>query len=264
MTGGAPASLLMAISLFTVVPVPSTTRNRLEGRQAVRAVLWLPGVGALLGAGAAAVLLVADHLAVGTPGRLLAAALAVLTLAVLTGGMHLDGLADTVDGLASRHPATQALEVMRRSDVGPLGAAAMLLVVLLQVVAMAAVPSGREAAAALVLAAVTSRTAVILAAGRSVPSARPGGFGALVSGSVAPRMQAAILTSVVLAVGLSALLVGPFTVARSLGALTVGLVVADQLRRMVQRRLGGVTGDVFGALVEVATTSVLVTVALTA
>jgi adenosylcobinamide-GDP ribazoletransferase len=260
---GPTTSLLTAISLFTVVPVPSPTRHRLDRSQAARAVLWLPVLGALLGGTAAAVLLAVDQLAVGAPGRLLAAVLAILTLAALTGGMHLDGLADTVDGLASHRPAREAIEVMRRSDVGPLGAASLLFVLLLQIVALAAVPVAADGAAALVLAAVTSRTAVLMAAGRQVPSARPEGFGALVSGTVGPQAQAAILASLVLLVGLvAALFAGPSASVRSLGALSVGLLISDLVRRLVQRRLGGMTGDVFGALIEITTASVLLTAAL--
>lgn len=261
---GLPASMLVAVSLFTVLPVPGSVHRRLDRAEALRAVVWLPLIGAVLGAGAAAVLVLVDALASGPPGRLLAASLAILVLAALTGGMHLDGLADTVDGLGSRRPAGEAMEVMSRSDLGPLGAAALVLLLLVQVSALAAVPSGVEAAGGLVVAAVTSRTAVILAAGPSTPSARPGGFGSLVSGGVHRRTQAAVLASVLLGVGLVVTLLDDVSgAARALGALAVGLLVADQARRTAQHRLGGITGDVFGALVEVTTTTVLVVFALT-
>ena len=61
-------------------------------------------------------------------------------LAVATGGLHLDGLADTADGLGSRRPADQALEIMRRPDAGPLGVATLVLVLLVQVSALASLP----------------------------------------------------------------------------------------------------------------------------
>ncbi len=120
--------------------------------------------------------------------QLLGAALAMMLLALLTGGLHLDGLADTADGLGSRRPAPQALEIMRRSDAGPFGVAALVLVLLVQVCALASLPPGRGAAA-LVLAAVTSRVAVVLATGS--PSARPSGFGALVAGRTSAAGRAA-------------------------------------------------------------------------
>ena len=90
--------------------------------------------------------------------RLLGAVLAVAVLGLLTGGLHLDGLADTADGLASRRPREEALTIMRQGDTGPLGVAALVLAVLLQVTALAALP-GPLALAGLALGAVTARTA---------------------------------------------------------------------------------------------------------
>ncbi len=102
-------------------------------------------------------------------------------------GLHLDGLADTADGLGSRRPADQALEI-RRSDAGPFGVATLVLVLLVQVCALASLPHGRGAAG-LVLAAVTGRVAVVLATGS--PPARPSGFSALVAGRTSAAGRAA-------------------------------------------------------------------------
>ena len=109
--------------------------------------------------------------------RLLGGVLAVAVLALLTGGLHLDGLADTADGLGSRRPAAEALAIMRRSDTGPLGVATLLLVVLIQVSALATVPRGLDGAGALVLAVVTGRVAVLLATGAPRPGVRVGRAG---------------------------------------------------------------------------------------
>ena len=170
-------------------------RTSLDEGAAVRAVFWLPVLGAGLGLAGSAVMVfvAAGHL---SPERqLLGAALAVALIAVATGGLHLDGLADTADGLGSRRPADQALEIMRRSDAGPLGVATLVLVLLVQVSALASLPRRGWAGAAtgLVLAAVTSRVAVVLATGS--PSARPSGFGALVAGrtSAAGRVASVVV-----------------------------------------------------------------------
>ncbi len=249
----------MALSLFTVIPAGGGAE--LGEGDAAAAVLWMPAVGLLLGGiGAGAILGVGAGGASG-PRRLLGAALAVALLALLTGGLHLDGLADTADGLGSRRPAPQALDIMHRSDVGPMGVAALVLVLLIQVAALAAIPRTSLAAAALVLAAVTGRVAVVLATGS--PAARPGGFGALVAGQTTARdrvLSVALLGGAVLAAGLAA--GGWAFAARGLAAALAGLLAGALLQQFAWRRLGGMTGDVFGAIVEVSTTAVLLACAL--
>ena len=249
----------VALSLFTVIP--AGVGGDLDEGAAARAVFWLPVIGAGLGlAGGAAMVFVAAG--PGSPERqLLGAALAMMLLALATGGLHLDGLADTADGLGSRRPADQALEIMRRSDAGPLGVATLVLVLLVQVCALASLPRGWAGAAGLVLAAVTSRVAVVAATGS--PSARPSGFGALVAGRTSAVVRVAsvlALLAAVVAAGLA--LGGPAAAVRGAGAALAGLAVAALVRWAARRRLGGMTGDVFGAIVELSTATVLLVLVL--
>jgi adenosylcobinamide-GDP ribazoletransferase len=249
----------VALSLFTVIPAGAG--GDLDEGAAARAVFWLPAIGAGLGlAGAGAMVFVAAGEL--SPGRqLLGAALAVALLALATGGLHLDGLADTADGLGSRRTADQALEIMRRPDAGPFGVATLVLVLLIQVGALASLPRGWPGAAGLVLAAVTSRVAVVLATGS--PSARPSGFGALVAGRTSAAARAATvagLLGAVVAAGLA--LGGVAAAARGVLAAVAGLAVAGLLRAVARRRLGGMTGDVFGAVIELSTATVLLVLVL--
>ena len=254
--------LRTALGLFTIIPVravPDIGRD-----EAGRAVLWLPVVGVLLAVPAAGVLLAVEAGGHAAPRLLLAAALAVGTLAVLTGGLHLDGLADTADGLGSRRPRDQALAIMRRSDVGPFGVVALLLVVVVQITALATIAPGWPAAAALTLAVVTGRVAVVLATGPGSPAARPDGFGALVAGATTSLARIVTAVALLASVAVAAALAwGPPTALRGVAAVLAGLLAADLLRRIAIRQLGGLTGDVFGALIEVSTATVLVTLALT-
>jgi adenosylcobinamide-GDP ribazoletransferase len=262
----------VALNLFTVIPAPVPGEIRKDA--AARAVVWLPIVGVLIAAVGTAVLLGVEASGHSPVRRLLAATLAFAVLALLTGGLHLDGLADTADGLGSRRPADEALAIMRRSDVGPMGVAALLFVVLLQIAALAALPAGWPAAAALVLAVVTGRVGVVIAAGTSTPSARPEGFGALVAGTTTTRVRVAaiscLLTVVAAAAAAGAAGAGAAgagagglaLAARGLGATLAGLLAADLLRRMARRRLGGMTGDVFGAVIEISTAVVLLVLAV--
>jgi len=255
--------LRSALGLFTILPVRAAPEI---GRpDAARAVLWLPVAGLLLSVPAAGVLLGVQAGGDSAPRRLLAAALAIGVLALLTGGLHLDGLADTADGLGSRRPRDEALAIMRRSDVGPFGVVALLFTVLVQVTALATVTAGWPDAAALAVAAVTGRTAVVLATGPGSPAARPDGFGALVAGATSARARiTAVAVLLAAAAATAAAAWGWYPAARAVIAVLAGLCAAGLLRRLAVRRLGGMTGDVFGALVEVSSAMVLLALALTA
>jgi adenosylcobinamide-GDP ribazoletransferase len=254
--------LRTALGLFTILPVRAAPEIGKD--DAARAVLWLPAVGLLLCVPAAAVLLAVEAGGHSGPRRLLAATLAIGVLALLTGGLHLDGLADTADGLGSRRPREEALAIMRRSDVGPFGAAALLFTCVLQITALAAANPGWPAAAGLASAAVTGRVAVVLATGPGTPAARPDGFGALVAGGTTARARIAASGTLLVAVGvIAAAAWGWYPALRGVVAVLAGLLAGDLMRRLARRRLGGMTGDIFGAQIELATATVLVTAALT-
>ena len=265
--GRRAAALRLAVSLFTVLPVPTDHDAELGRSQAARALHWLPAVGAGLG-----LLSAMPALAVWRGGAgnsvLLAAVLVVGLHALLTRGLHLDGLADLADGLGSGRPAEQALAVMRRSDIGPFGVAAILTTVLLQVTALGAIlPDGSrpQALVAISTAVMIGRVAAVWAAGTGIPAARPGGFGSLVAASASrPARVASTVAALTAATG-GGLLAGErgSALIALTGSALAGLVIAGLVRRHAVRRLGGVTGDVFGALIEIGTTGTLVVLAAT-
>ncbi|MYV55003.1 adenosylcobinamide-GDP ribazoletransferase, partial [Streptomyces sp. SID3212] len=113
-------------------------------------------------------------------GPLLAAVAAVAVPAVLTRGLHLDGLADTADGLGSGKPAEDALRIMKRSDIGPFGVITLLLVLLGQVAAVSELYGEGPAhgAVALAVSGVAARLVLTVACRTGVPPARPDGLGA--------------------------------------------------------------------------------------
>jgi adenosylcobinamide-GDP ribazoletransferase len=206
---------------------------------------------------AAAVLVVSGWLGFGS---LLAAALGVAAMALLTRGLHLDGLADLADGLGSAKPATEALAIMKKSDIGPFGVITLVLTLAVQVAALAEAP-----VAGVVVAAMTGRLAVTWACRPGVRAARPEGLGALVAGTVRP-LDAVAATVVTAAVAALTALTGPgggaYHAVLGAAAVLVGLAASAALLRHAVRRLGGVTGDVLGALVETAVTAALLVMAL--
>ena len=267
--GGTPeaSGLRLAVTLLTVIPWRgAVAREPDPAPAAVSAAMgWAPGVGLLLGVLASAVLVVADH-PLGL-GPLPAAGLAVGSLALLSRGLHLDGLADLADGLASGKPGPAALEIMRRSDIGPLGTVTLILTLLLQVAALGQAESAGHGRgpAALVAAVVTGRLALTWACREGVPAARPDGLGALVAGSVRlvvpAAATAAALAAAAAAVAISAAAGDPLGWTLPL-AVAAGLAAATAVQRHAVRRLGGITGDVLGALAEVATTVTLLVAAM--
>ncbi|KOY59377.1 MULTISPECIES: adenosylcobinamide-GDP ribazoletransferase [unclassified Streptomyces] len=197
-------------------------------------------------------------------GPLLAAAVTVAVPAALTRALHLDGLADTADGLGSAKPAETALRIMKQSDIGPFGVVALLLVLMAQAGALADLyaESWFHGALATVIAAVTARLAMTMAARDGVPPARPEGLGAAVAGVLPKGSAIGIAALVAVLAGAAALPVGPGAAVQCAAAVLIALAAAEHLLRRCVRRFDGVTGDVFGALAEVSATTALIVLAL--
>jgi adenosylcobinamide-GDP ribazoletransferase len=250
--------LRMALGTLTAVPVP--VPGTVDARIGATAMVLGPVAGLVPGVAAAGIAGAAS--AVGL-GSLAAAALAVGAVALSTRGVHLDGLADTADGLAASYDRQRALAVMRTGDVGPAGVSALVLVLLVQVAAAAQTLSehpGAAGPAALTLAVVAGRAVLAPMCMRGIPAARPDGLGAAVAGNV-PR-PAAVAVTVVVAIAAAGLGTasgltwwrGPLAIAAALAA--AALVVTRAVRRV-----GGTTGDVLGAAVEAGTSAALLTFA---
>ncbi|MEZ5115473.1 MAG: adenosylcobinamide-GDP ribazoletransferase [Candidatus Nanopelagicales bacterium] len=271
-----PDWLRLSVGTLTALPVPAP--RAVTRRTAGAAMLSAPLVGVALGVVAAVVLWSVRTLAgpaaevVGTPGAapavaltdLLAAALALGAVAWATRGLHLDGLADTADGLASGRRGEQALAVMRRSDIGPAGVATLVLVLLAQVAALAVAAADHHGTTAAVVAVAAGRLGLAWACRRGVPAARPDGLGAGVAGTV-PVAAAAAATALLAAVAFAVASLDDDASTRLLVlaplAVLAGSVAAVLLVRRTRRRLGGISGDVLGAVVETATLAALLVLA---
>jgi adenosylcobinamide-GDP ribazoletransferase len=250
--------LARSISMFTIVPVRVDVD--LQPGDGVGALLWLPAVGALVGAAAA---LPAAAISEWAPhANLLGAVLAIALLALLTRCLHLDGLADTADGLGSGAPAARALEIMRQSDIGPFGVVVLIFVVGADVASLGSLRGGPwTPIGVLAIAAATGRVAAVHAAVRGVRPARASGFGSIVADHV-PIAAAVGWTVGVLGLGAAVAVDLSIPVGWILVPQVIALAAAYLFRLHVVRRLGGVTGDVFGALIESATAVTLIGVAL--
>ncbi|MET8243392.1 adenosylcobinamide-GDP ribazoletransferase [Streptomyces sp. NPDC005202] len=250
--------LRFAFGTLTVLPVKVSRWDREAARGGM---LCAPVVGLVAGAVAAAVGLLLLFLGASP---LLAAVATAAVPAVLTRGLHLDGLADTADGLGSGKPAEDALRIMKQSDIGPFGVITLVFVLLAQVGALTQAYDGSWARGALaaVVSATAARLALTLAARAGVPAARPEGLGAAVAGVVPGRgaLGAALLVTGAAAAG--GAFFGAYGSVRTAGAVVLSAAVAELLLRHCTRRFGGVTGDVFGGLAETAATAALVVLSL--
>ncbi|WP_232666057.1 adenosylcobinamide-GDP ribazoletransferase [Pseudonocardia sp. TRM90224] len=238
--------LALAVSWLTVLPVRTGAPDR---RAAAAAIRWAPIVGALLGLVAAGAGLGLTALGVAP---LAAGLLAVAVLALATRGMHLDGLADTADGLGCYGPPERALAVMRDGGAGPFAVVTLVVVIGLQAVAFAQLSGYRPGyvLGAVVLAVATGRAAFGWMCRRGVAAARPDGLGATVAGSQPWWVP------VLWWIALGAL---AYPVLGWRGPVAVGLaaVITVLLSWHTARRFGGVTGDPLGAAAELSTAAVL-------
>ena len=240
-------------AVLTVLPVPA------RAAASTRGVLpWAPLVGLLLGGAAAGTAVLGTRWISSLAGAVLAVAL----LALLTRGLHLDGLADTADGLGPLRDRERALEVMRSGDVGPFGVATLVLTLLLQVTCAAALLATDDGWLALWSAVVIARLAMARTGLPGVAVAAGSSLGRAVAGTVpGPWFAGAVLLCAALAAAAGWLLAGPEGAAGLLAAAVIGLLAGEVLYRRARARLGGITGDVMGAMGEVATAASLVAAA---
>lgn len=234
-------SLLVAVAFLTRLPV----RPAADARDVARAMPLFPIVGAALGAALAAAA-AGLHRALPAP---LVAILVVALGALATGALHLDGLADTADGLGGGRDADHALAIMKDHAVGAYGATALVLVLAVKAAAVQALLGTPGAWTWLPLAGALSRWITVPLA--RLPAARGAGLGAGVAAHLG-RPQVAAATAI--AAGLAPLLGG------ARGALAAAAVAAlgAGFGALCLKRLRGVTGDTLGAAAELSEALVLV------
>ncbi|MEO3752221.1 adenosylcobinamide-GDP ribazoletransferase [Streptomyces sp. B6B3] len=254
-------ALRFAFGTLTVLPVGTPRWDRNTAR---RGMLCAPVAGAALGLAAAALVWLLLELEVGW---LLTAVVTVALGSVLSRALHLDGLADTADALGSGRPAADALAIMRRSDIGPFGVATLVFALLAQVAALYEIlhhGTGHGVLAAF-LTCLAGRTALTWACREGVPAARTEGLGATVAGSVPVRSALGVAGTACAVAFLLGAMTGEITRAvAALCAMLLALSAAELLLHHCRRRLGGVTGDVLGAVAETAGTAALLVLAVTA
>lgn len=236
-------SFLAALQFLSILPI----RTQFETVEIGRSTPFFPIVGLLIG-GTVAVL---DHFlfnAYFPPA--VSSVLSVAALAAVSGGLHLDGLADTADGFLSSRPKERILEIMRDSRIGTMGAIALIAILGLKVAALASALDPLRWRA-LVLAPLAGRCMLVVAMSRA-PYARPGG--GLAGVFLENRKVWHVLCALIILTGTAYAL----TNWRGLLIAAGCVVVATTFSAYSRRKIGGITGDTLGAVCEIVETFVLV------
>lgn len=234
----------LAVQFLTRLPVPRGVAFS-PGALGWSVVLY-PLVGLLIGAMLTLLAMLLPH-----AGPALAAALLLAGWVSITGGLHIDGLADSADAWAGGHgDAQRSLEIMKDPRSGPIAVAAVVLLLLVKFGALFEL-SGQSAWLPLLAAPMAART-LVPALLLTTPYLRSGGLGSPLVENL-PRRPA-----------LLAAILAPLAMLPALGPWPLLAVAATawSLRALMMRRLGGCTGDTLGASIEIAEAAVLVASAL--
>lgn len=237
-------NLRIAFGLLTTLPfrLPEDWSPGDGGRAAV----WYPLVGLVIGV----LTWLAWKGATFLFSPLVTGVIALAVWVLLTGGLHLDGLADCCDGLFSSVTRERRLEIMKDPHIGTFGVIGLILILFLKAAALTSLASLPSTSSFGILLAATLARWCVLPAGL-LPLARPSGMGSDFKSGLS---RASIFGGAIIPLALMVLLGMPGI----LSAL-IGLLVAALILWLAKSRIGGVTGDVFGMIVEVVETSVLLT-----
>ncbi|MBI3547269.1 MAG: adenosylcobinamide-GDP ribazoletransferase [Gammaproteobacteria bacterium] len=239
-------SFWVALQFLTRIPVLRLTN--ISAQERGRSVLYYPVVGLLIGA-----LLSGMHISLVTADASLQAAIILLAWVLITGGLHLDGLADSADAWAGSHGEREkALRIMKDAASGPAGVTAIVLILLLKFATLS-VLIRENIWQGLIIAPVLGRMAIVFLF-LSTPYVRLGGLGADHAAHLS-RLAATIILILVTAIVIALGGIG-------LAALAMGFSLLLILRLMMIKRLGGVTGDTLGAACELVEAAVLAAIVL--
>lgn len=233
---------LATLQFMTRIPIPARWTQGLAMDHYERGIVGFPLIGLIVGAiGGLVFTLLAPWC--GLP---LAALGYVLALALVTGAFHLDGLADTCDGVFSARSREKMLEIMRDSRLGTNGGLALVFIVLAKVLVVSELAlRGLPMLATLTAAGIASRAVLALLMYRQRYAREGDGLGNIYIGKISGTQMLITLAG-------GALLVAVLGQGKALFALGCAVIAVLLLRTYLNRRLGGQTGDTLGAAVEVA------------
>lgn len=224
--------LIVALQFLTRLPVNIAVDFNDENIK--KSTFYFPFVGLLLG-----FLAVFPYYFLSPLSNQIASFITVVMIIVLTGGLHLDGLSDTADGFFSNRDRERVLEIMKDSRIGAFGVLSLILIILFKYVLISNI--GVKLPVALVFSMGNSRLVALLQiAFKKV--ARPGGLGDMVKKS-GPKLY--IISSLILYVGMVVFINPSYLI-----PLLISLFLGEMISSYSYKKIGGFTGDVYGATIE--------------
>jgi adenosylcobinamide-GDP ribazoletransferase len=233
--GGLFLHFRLALSFLTIIPVSIESAKESD---VAASMAWFPLVGLLMGIAFA----VEDRALAFLLGHAVRSTIIVLSMAVLSGAIHLDGLADTADALGAGSDRARALEILRDSRIGVFGAIALFFALGLKVLSLASL-FGKPRLAALILAPALGRWALVVVSFK-IDYLRTNGAGSAMLGRRSDR-------NLVIASIITVLVLIPFFSRKAIIADAIAIVLALAMRWFYQRWLGGITGDLIGGCGEI-------------
>ncbi|WP_422487025.1 adenosylcobinamide-GDP ribazoletransferase [Gudongella sp. DL1XJH-153] len=224
--------LILALQFFTRIPVGKEVS--FNEKNIGRSLFFLPFIGIIIGC-IAALPIIMLH----STSKMIASLLSILVIATFTGGLHLDGLADTFDGFLSGRKRDRVMEIMKDSTLGSFGALALIFLILSKFVAVYELPASAWIAIPLSLANARLVAGYVILAKKN---AREDGLGVLFKSSVAGKN---IIMAGIIYIGII-MFINPWYILPLAGSLVVG----EAMTLWSYKKIDGLTGDVYGAIIE--------------
>jgi adenosylcobinamide-GDP ribazoletransferase len=245
---GLLTELRLAVGFLTIIPV--IDQRRASNDTVAASFEWFPIIGFVIGVA----LVAEDWLLAHIFAQVIRSVLIIISLTVVTGAVHLDGLADTADALGAGRDRERVLDILRDSRVGTFGASAIFFDLTLKILALSTLAGDRRYGA-LLIAPMLARWSMLLVA-RGLPYLRSSGSGSTLLSGNSLNVRADIIEFFTIVV---VLVLGPLRPNGLACVAAIAIVLA--MRLFYQRWLGGVTGDLIGACGELVEIAVLVTMA---
>lgn len=233
---------LAALQFLTILPV----KRNIDPKDTGRSLVWFPAVGLVIG-GCSAVVFKLAKLCGLSP--LVSAMAGVLALCLLSGFLHIDGVADTADGFFSSRPREKILDIMRDSRLGTMGAAALFFILGLKWAALCSMPQGM-AVRALILAPIAGRTAQVITLAYLPYARKSGGLASV----FIPNRSFSTLVVVSLFTIVAAFVAGGV---KGLVAIGVSCLAGACFNLWCMAKIDGMTGDTIGAISEIVETVII-------